>query len=814
MTALYTVEEKEGGDTLSDDLEGTVRRYYIAAEEVEWNYAPQGGNGCSNPVQVEEWSEDALVFVEQGECLVGSTYLKGQYIGYTNSSFTTPIETSEEESYLGLLGPILKAEVGDTIEVVFLNRLRYPASTHPHGVLYSKSSEGSPYNDGTVAGSPETADDAVPTGERHTYRWLVPESAGPGQSDPDTILWMYHSHTNEITDTYAGLVGGIVIGRPGAFQKTGVENGSSLGLPQGIDKEVVLFFSVMNEGDSLFTEDNFNQSLSNCTETPLSELDNEPNLMHAINGYIYCNAPSLNFTLGQRVRFYTMALGTEVDMHTPNMAGSSWEVLGHRQPAQHMMPGVMRNADVLITNPPGYGVISCRVGDHITAGMMLGFQVTGGDGNSVAQLSIALNEEEEEGVGSGEGTVREYFISADEIKHDYAPAGMNVCTNEDFGEAEAVWVTGSPSNLGSIYIKAVYRGYSDGNFTTLSEMFPQQGILGPFIVANVGDTIKINFRNSVDFPVNLAFDGGLVTVQPAAVQADSEAASTTTAPHPVLPGEAVVYEYFVPPTAGPGPGDQLDTVVVGYTSSIDPVSHPNAGLVGMALIGEAGTFPPPPTTITPTRLSSLLGVDYLVPLLLTIVNENSSPYLDANIEEANPAVNATEVLEDEELMAVFEEGNLLHAFNGYIFCNMPPLNVTVGDVVRFAILGMGSEVDLHNVVFPGQLVLGQQHDVIPAAGPIMPTSSEVVDVQIQSPGRCVFSCILHDNLDAGMQGLLSAECPFSDGECGAFQNTVSSTTTTDDVMVAETSGRLGEGNSWSESSIFVLLFVYLFMFRF
>ncbi len=33
--------------------------------------------------------------------------------------------------------------------VYFKNNVRYPASMHPHGVLYTKESEGAPYNDGT-----------------------------------------------------------------------------------------------------------------------------------------------------------------------------------------------------------------------------------------------------------------------------------------------------------------------------------------------------------------------------------------------------------------------------------------------------------------------------------------------------------------------------------------------------------------------------------------------------------------------------------------------------------------------------------------
>lgn len=54
-----------------------------------------------------------------------------------------------EEEHLGLLGPIIRAEVGDQIVVHFRNKVRYPTSMHPHGVLYSKSSEGSGYKDGT-----------------------------------------------------------------------------------------------------------------------------------------------------------------------------------------------------------------------------------------------------------------------------------------------------------------------------------------------------------------------------------------------------------------------------------------------------------------------------------------------------------------------------------------------------------------------------------------------------------------------------------------------------------------------------------------
>jgi FtsP/CotA-like multicopper oxidase with cupredoxin domain len=54
-----------------------------------------------------------------------------------------------EWEHLGLLGPIIRGTVGDTILVTFKNMLPgHNVSIHAHGVLYDKESEGSPYYDG------------------------------------------------------------------------------------------------------------------------------------------------------------------------------------------------------------------------------------------------------------------------------------------------------------------------------------------------------------------------------------------------------------------------------------------------------------------------------------------------------------------------------------------------------------------------------------------------------------------------------------------------------------------------------------------
>ena len=39
----------------------------------------------------------------------------------------------------------------------------------------------------------------------------VSSCVGPGPSDGSSVMWMYHSHTDEVSDTYAGLMGPIEI---------------------------------------------------------------------------------------------------------------------------------------------------------------------------------------------------------------------------------------------------------------------------------------------------------------------------------------------------------------------------------------------------------------------------------------------------------------------------------------------------------------------------------------------------------------------------------------------------------------------------
>lgn len=118
------------------------RVYFIAADEVVWDFAPSDPN---NPITGEPFTKEESTYLRQGNARIGRKYLKAIYREYTDASFVTLKPQSPTEGSLGILGPIIHAEVGDTITVVFRNNTRFPVGIHPHGVLYAKASEGAHY---------------------------------------------------------------------------------------------------------------------------------------------------------------------------------------------------------------------------------------------------------------------------------------------------------------------------------------------------------------------------------------------------------------------------------------------------------------------------------------------------------------------------------------------------------------------------------------------------------------------------------------------------------------------------------------------
>ena len=343
---------------LSPFANAATRHYYIAAEEILWDYAP---SYPKNPMHDGEFTADEQVFVKgNGQDRIGHSYYKARYVEYTDASFSKAKPIPAEWSHLGILGPVIRADVGDTIKVTLKNKLEaLPVSIHPHGVFYKKDSEGTHYEDGTRGHDKE--DDLLQPGAVYTSTCEVPERSGPGPKDPSSIIWLYHSHVDEVADTNTGLIGPIIISRKGTLQKDGKL--------KGIDREFVVLFSVLDENKSLLRDKNiasFAPLAKDKTEDPGFV---ESNLKHSMNGFIYSNLQNLKMKKGEKVRWYQIALGTEVDIHTPHWHGNTLTETGRRVDVLNLLPGTHVTVDMEPDNP-GIWMYHCHVNDHIQAGMM------------------------------------------------------------------------------------------------------------------------------------------------------------------------------------------------------------------------------------------------------------------------------------------------------------------------------------------------------------------------------------------------------------------------------------------------------------
>jgi manganese oxidase len=357
---------------------GQVRTYYIAADRVAWDYAPTHRNQITG----KKFDPIAKVFVKRGVGRIGSKYLKSLYRQYTDGTFKQLALVPPQWRHLGFLGPMIQAEVGDTIVVHFKNNTPFPTGMHPHGVRYAKESEGALYNDGTSGA--DKADDAVKPGHEHTYVWQVPERSGPGPGDQSSVMWMYHGHTDEVLDTYAGLIGPMIITKRGMARPDGS--------PIDVDREFVSLFEVADENQSPWLNRNIRRyaKLPKATlkrhsrrkrikfelsHLPGDEGFGESNLMHSINGYVYGNGPVFEMNRGERVRWYVMGMGTEVDLHTPHWHGNVITTnMGMRTDTVPLLPGTMVQGD-MDPDDPGTWLFHCHVNDHIVAGMIARYKV-------------------------------------------------------------------------------------------------------------------------------------------------------------------------------------------------------------------------------------------------------------------------------------------------------------------------------------------------------------------------------------------------------------------------------------------------------
>lgn len=352
------------GTALPDGEPGRVRTYYIGADLVAWDYVPGGQD-----LILGKPHADRAFFTNGPPKTMSTSYHKVLYREYTDSNFTALKPVPPAWAHLGFLGPLLRAEVGDTIRIVFRNKATRPYSMHPHGVFYTKSSEGAPYNDGTSAA--DKADDAVPPGSSHVYLWPVPDRAGPTHEEGSSVMWMYHSHTDETRDVNTGLMGVIIVTAKGMAKPDGS--------PKDVDREIVADFAQVHEEDSWLADLNLPDNLN--ANPPLSDPDVRQNfypwfVRFTINGFSYGSLPleALSFKKGERVRWYLMSSTNDFDFHAPHWHGNTVVINHMRTDVTSISQMEMLIADMVPDNV-GTWLFHCHVTFHNGAGMAVRYRV-------------------------------------------------------------------------------------------------------------------------------------------------------------------------------------------------------------------------------------------------------------------------------------------------------------------------------------------------------------------------------------------------------------------------------------------------------
>jgi FtsP/CotA-like multicopper oxidase with cupredoxin domain len=344
---------------------GRVRTYFVAADEVDWTFIPARADQALTGKK-----DDFGVFPASQGMLDpnATTYRKARFREYTDSSFSALKPRDERWVHLGVLGPLLRAEVGDTVRVVFRNHATRPYSMHPHGVFYRKDSEGTSYLDGSTGA--DRMDDSVPPGRTHVYRWPVPERAGPADGDGSTAFWLYHSHVDEGKDINSGLIGPIIVTRRGLAR----DDGSS----KEIDREFVADFGLFDEADSWYLDSNVVRLYGDATKFKGDDAKvREFHRFFTINGFLEGNGPMLTMRQGERVRWYLFTNPNELtgwDIHSPHWHGQTL-VANHMRTDMIMLTPMMTAMADMVPDNPGVWLFHCHMNGHFTGGMYTRFTV-------------------------------------------------------------------------------------------------------------------------------------------------------------------------------------------------------------------------------------------------------------------------------------------------------------------------------------------------------------------------------------------------------------------------------------------------------
>jgi hypothetical protein len=324
---------------------------------------------------------------------------------------------------------------------------------------------------------------------------------------------------------------------------------------------------------------------------------------------------------------------------------------------------------------------------------------------------------------------RQYFIAAESELWDYAPSGKDDVCGMTLPPPVVAQRKGG---------KLRYIQYTDATFTTRVIGTPSLGILGPTLRGVTGEFLAITFFNRTTQPLSM---------HPHGVKYDKDSEGAYYRPTPgrgaaVDAGAKFTYVWFLDEASGPLPSEPSSKGWL-YHSHVDGDNETLMGLMGCIIVTDAKRARPDGTPA---------DVDREFATLFMIFDESGLSSAEAEAAEYGTGPDAAGLVSAPptwaQVLQMREQGSR-YAINGYIFGNLPGLEMNEGDRTRWYLFGLGSEMDLHTAHWHGLRVIEEgrrRTDVVD----LLPATMKVADMVADNPGSWLFHCHVAEHMQEGM----------------------------------------------------------------
>jgi manganese oxidase len=306
------------------------------------------------------------------------------------------------------------------------------------------------------------------------------------------------------------------------------------------------------------------------------------------------------------------------------------------------------------------------------------------------------------------GKLREYWIQADSFFHNLMPTGIDAMSNTTYmAHQSSYWAIG-------------YRAYTS-NWETLlpgdDKIGPNTGIPGPTLRAEVGDTLRVHFRNNdthYKFAHSMHPHGLLYTPANDGTWIAKFGDQAGTA---LMVGDTFTYEWkAIASSVGSWPyhDHSKPAFVAGSTGSSDNEMNASSGI--MELGAELGLFG------------------------MIAVTDAQTPQVDREFILCFHDLYETDV---PQLSQDFD------CFNGYAFLgNTPTFEANVGERVRWRIMVLGTDFHVFHLHGHRWLFNGRYDDSL-VFGPATTLTFDYVE---DNPGTWLYHCHVTEHMMGGMIG--------------------------------------------------------------